>query len=303
LINDNPILSLRLGDDIYFSIQCSVSIAERLTKENVPMAYGGKGRCSGHIKMVMINEKYKGDTLFQKTFHADPLTKKSIKNTGIYPQYYVRDSHPAIINNDIWECVQLEFKRQEQYCSDYNISINHSFNKKNPLSSRIVCSTCGNTLRGLYSKRKGEEHIKYWRCSTFIGENGTEVKGRMFTPRQRNRQSNMQYNIRRRKDHIPCQMYCTDIWLDEGAVEQTFIDAWNNLVGEYDMATLEETDDVLLKYRRQELVKLIDEIGYIEHINLDLMQQVLDHFEAYPDGTLKVVFLAGASFKILYRKS
>ena len=45
-------------------------IACILTKENVPMAYGGKEWCASHIKKVLTNEKYMGDTLFQKTFNT-----------------------------------------------------------------------------------------------------------------------------------------------------------------------------------------------------------------------------------------
>lgn len=60
-------------------------IAKRLTAEKVPTAYGGKEWCASHIKKVLTNEKIKGDTRFQKTYNADYLTKKRVKNRGELP--------------------------------------------------------------------------------------------------------------------------------------------------------------------------------------------------------------------------
>lgn len=39
----------------------------------------------------------KGDALLQKTYTVDFLSKKRAYNNGQVPQYYVEDSHPAII--------------------------------------------------------------------------------------------------------------------------------------------------------------------------------------------------------------
>mgnify|MGYP003851864741 CR=1 FL=1 len=49
---------------------------------------------------MLTNEKYKGDALLQKTYTVDFLTKKRLKNDGQVPQYYVEESHPAIIDKD-----------------------------------------------------------------------------------------------------------------------------------------------------------------------------------------------------------
>ncbi|WP_160676561.1 recombinase family protein [Clostridium sp. C8-1-8] len=60
------------------------------------------------IREILANEKYKGDALLQKTYTADFPTKKKVKNNGEVPQYYVKDSHPSIIDKEMWEAVQLE---------------------------------------------------------------------------------------------------------------------------------------------------------------------------------------------------
>ena len=58
------------------------------------------------IKSILTNEKYKGCALLQKGYTADYLTKKRVKNEGAVPQYYVEDSHPAIIEPAVFDRVQ-----------------------------------------------------------------------------------------------------------------------------------------------------------------------------------------------------
>lgn len=53
------------------------------------------------VESILRNEKYKGSALLQKSFTVDFLTKKTKINEGEVPQYYVEDSHPAII--EPWE--------------------------------------------------------------------------------------------------------------------------------------------------------------------------------------------------------
>ena len=54
------------------------------------------------VDSILTNEKYKGDALFQKKFTVDFLEKKMKKNEGEIPQYYVENSHPAIIDPIEW---------------------------------------------------------------------------------------------------------------------------------------------------------------------------------------------------------
>lgn len=63
------------------------------------------------ILSILANEKYKGDALLQKTFCTDFLTKKMKINEGEVPQYYVENSHPAIVSDEVYEEVQLELQR------------------------------------------------------------------------------------------------------------------------------------------------------------------------------------------------
>ncbi|WP_023975762.1 recombinase family protein [Clostridium beijerinckii] len=63
------------------------------------------------IRSILKNEKYKGDAMLQKSFTVDFLTKKKKINEGEIPQYYVENSHPAIITPEVFDLVQHEVKK------------------------------------------------------------------------------------------------------------------------------------------------------------------------------------------------
>ena len=278
-------------------------IAKRLSEEKIPTTYDGKEWCASHIRKVLTNEKMKGDTLCQKTYNKDYLTKKRTRNTGVLPQYYYESTHPAIIEKEIWECVQLELVRQKKYCIDHKISTFHRNNPENPLSAKIICPVCGSTYVLLESKRVGEEGRKYWRCKSFHGSNGKEITGRTFTPMPLHRSSQNPEVIRRRKDPEPRQMLCTDIQIGEGMPERAFIRAWNKLVDEYEVFApvwkeAVEGDDVLKAYRAREMMSLVKDTGYINEMPYELILKTLSHIEIGHDNTIELVFLAGVNIKV-----
>jgi hypothetical protein len=264
-------------------------IAKRLSEEKVPMAYGGKGWCASHVRKVLVNEKYKGDTQFQKTYNTCCLTKKRAKNQGELPKPYVEDTHPAIIEKLIWELVQLEFMRQEQYCKDHHITNGRYHNESDrfPFAGRIICGTCGSTFMILTDN----EGKKYWRCKTFQGKNGTLIEGREYTPPSPKPRVNTPRNIRLRKTPVPREMYCTDIKVKADFIEKLFINAWNHLVEHPE--EIKPSDDALKDYRAREFKRLLAEYGKIDEIKPELVRQTLDHIYIKENGEADVIFLCG----------
>jgi DNA invertase Pin-like site-specific DNA recombinase len=101
------------------------------------------------VYSILTNEKYKGDALLQKTYVVDYLEHKTVKNTGQLPQYYVENSHPAIIDRDEWEMVQGEIARREK--------IGASYSGNSVFSSKLICGDCG----GFYGRKKWHSTDKY----------------------------------------------------------------------------------------------------------------------------------------------
>ena len=278
-------------------------IAKRFTFESLPMAYGGKQWCVSHITKVLKNEKFKGDTMFQKTFNTCYLTKKRAKNKGELHKYYLENSHPAIIDKETWQLVQMEFVRRDEFLKAHNFKNYHS-QGLNPFENKIFCGTCASAFCRYESNRVGENNRPYLRCKSFNGRKWTEIEGRMFTPKPLHRKSLEAYNINRRKDPLPRQMYCTDIQLDVDAPETAFITAWNYLVEnkvdfETEWKSIMEWGDKLLAYRAKELMRLVEEIGLIEEATYELVIKTLSHMEVGADGEINVIFLSGTGLEVV----
>ncbi|MEG2269941.1 MAG: recombinase family protein [Bacilli bacterium] len=128
-------------------------IADILTSDGVK-APGGKTKWFySTIDSILSNEKYKGSALLQNNYSVDFLTKTFKKNEGEIPQYYVEESHPAIIDPYEWEQVQIERNiRNETKSKSHKSSI---------LCSRIFCEECGSAygLKVWHSNDKGRKLV------------------------------------------------------------------------------------------------------------------------------------------------
>jgi uncharacterized ubiquitin-like protein YukD len=113
-------------------------IARELEEEGVPNWNGKAKWYESSIRTMLGNEKYKGDALLQKTYTVDFLTKKRVVNNGEIPQYYIEESHPAIIDKEMWEAVQLEMKRRRAFAKKYNISKLDYATVDNPFAGRVI---------------------------------------------------------------------------------------------------------------------------------------------------------------------
>ena len=134
------------------------SIAAELTDMGIKSP-GGKDKWnSATVRRMLSNEKYKGDALLQKEFTVDYLEKKTKKNEGEVPQYYVEGNHEAIIEPSVFDLVQTELaKRSKKSEARYSgVSI---------FSNKIKCAECGSW----YGSKVWHSNDKYrrviYRCN------------------------------------------------------------------------------------------------------------------------------------------
>jgi hypothetical protein len=109
------------------------------------------------VRSILTNEKYKGDALLQKKYTVDFLTKKQKVNEGEVPQYYVENSHPAIIEPDEFDAVQAEIARRARRGRPSRCD--------SPLSGKIVCGECGGTFGSKVWHSTDEYRRTVWRCN------------------------------------------------------------------------------------------------------------------------------------------
>ena len=148
----------RVFVDYVSGLSCA-KIAKALREENVPALFGGKWT-DKRVRDMLKNEKYTGDALLQKKYVVDHLTKREKVNRGELPQYYVENTHEAIIGTETFRKVQeLMAARYEQ-----NKATKPTTNRY-PFSHFILCEYCGNTYR-----RKTTHGRVTWQCGTFLTE-------------------------------------------------------------------------------------------------------------------------------------
>lgn len=137
-------------------------IGDGLMKDGILTGAGKPKWRPESVKKILKNEKYIGDALLQKTYTVDVLTKKRVKNNGIVPQYYVENSHEAIIPRDLYMQAQEEMLRRSNLHSGANQK-KRVYSSKYALSSIVYCSKCGDIYRRIAWNNRGK-HSTVWRC-------------------------------------------------------------------------------------------------------------------------------------------
>lgn len=133
-------------------------IANILSEKKYRTAYGHTEWSNKTILYILKNEKYTGNSLLQK-FICELKTKRT--NKGELPQYYIENSHEAIISMEDFDAVQnLLCEKVKKFHP------NGGGDGKNryPLSGKIKCGECGATYkRKITAKGKTYECLK-WCC-------------------------------------------------------------------------------------------------------------------------------------------
>ncbi len=133
------------------------AITKHLMERGIPTPRGKTVWQTSTVESILTNERYKGDALLQKKFTVDFLQKKMKVNEGEVPQYYVENSHPAIIDRDEWEMVQGEMAKRKSRGKHHN--------SLSPFSAKLVCGDCGD----FYGSKVWHSTDKYrrtiWQCN------------------------------------------------------------------------------------------------------------------------------------------
>ncbi len=241
-------------------------IARDLEQDKVKSCSGNTKWYDSTVKSILQNEKYKGDALLQKTYTVDFLSKKREINNGEVPQYYVEESHPAIIDIETWEAVQLEMEMRKNFCEEHQIK---KLDTRIPFWGKVICSECGSAYsRKTWMQPDGTKR-KVWMCSNRYKEKG--VKG------------------------------CESKHIDEEVLKKAFIEVFNTLVNnkqdflEKWRAGLEDSN-TLKQYRLNEFVGILDYGVKQEQFNEDLCLRMLEQIEVLDGkGKIRMTLLDGTS--------
>lgn len=170
-------------------------IAELLTEEGISTVTGKKTWRASVIARMLVNEKYMGDALLQKTYTVDFLSKRRVKNNGIVPQYYIEGNHEAIIPRELFYKVQEEkarradvYRQEKEKKNEIDSQIptpkrgqrtakaklvsRGKYSSQYVLSDIMICKECGQLYRRQVWVNQGIKK-PVWRCNSRL-KSGTK---------------------------------------------------------------------------------------------------------------------------------
>ena len=136
----------------YLSGKSTERIASDLRKEGVPCKSGEAAWDSTAIRYIISNEKYIGDSVWQKYFSTDTLPYKCRLNRGQKVSYYAHGTHEGIVSKEDFERANALMKSRAQ-------KITLTKNSPYAFRKKIICGDCQSLFR-----RKVVRGITYWVC-------------------------------------------------------------------------------------------------------------------------------------------
>ena len=158
VVNAEEAVVVRLIYRLFLQGKTPAGICRYLESQSTPTPSGKQKWSQTTVRSILTNEKYKGDALLQKKFTVDFLQKKMKTNEGEVPQYYVENSHEAIIAPIEWEMVQAEITRRK--------ALGRAYSGSSVFASRLVYGDCG----GFFGQKVWHSTDAYrkviWRCNS-----------------------------------------------------------------------------------------------------------------------------------------
>ena len=136
-------------------------IADDLNCRGVPSKKSGHWTATT-IRGMVGNEKYTGDTIFQKTYTDNSFNRHY--NYGEKDQFLIKNHHDAIISHEDFDAAQAII---EQHGKEKNVEkYQDKYQNRYPFSGKIICGQCGGKFkRRIHSTGR---HNIAWCCTNHI---------------------------------------------------------------------------------------------------------------------------------------
>lgn len=149
---------VKLIFDLALNGMGTYKIAQLLDKRKVPTRKGGKWSGST-VKGILVNEKYYGAAVFQKTYTDSNFRRHN--NHGEVDSFIAEDHHEAIISKEVFDRVQVMIQK---HIDEHGIVKDMGkYHNKYPFSGIIICGECGGKF-----KRQTQSGGIAWACSTHL---------------------------------------------------------------------------------------------------------------------------------------
>lgn len=241
-------------------------IAKGLEDEGVPGCLGQTKWYPSTVIGILKQEKHMGDALLQKTYTADFLTKRQVKNNGEITQVYVKDSHEGIIDKETWNAVQEELERREKFMALHGLDHYSYGTEYMPFSMRAFCGECGH----LYTRHSWKSRdVVQWQCKNH------------------------------RKDG---KVVCKNAYVNNVDLEKGFIKAFNKLCGNREKYIArwkeqEENGTPLEKIRAGQMMKITEKEPLKQFVP-EMAQLVIQEITILGAKKYEFIFMEGSKVKV-----
>ena len=144
----------------------SDAIAAGLTRDGIQPRKGERWS-STTIRGMLVNEKYTGDVIFQKTFTDGQFNRH--RNVGQRDQFMATEHHEAIISHEDFEAAaQIAAQRAAEKGV---VKGSRKYQNRYAFSGKIICGECGSTFKRRIHSSIGGKYVA-WCCKTHIEDKG-----------------------------------------------------------------------------------------------------------------------------------
>ncbi|MBP5466599.1 MAG: recombinase family protein [Clostridia bacterium] len=143
--------------DLYLQGKGRQSIAKELEKDGILSPTGNTEWNENSVVKILKNEKYKGCCLSQKTLMIDG---ERLMNDNLAPQYYMENTHEAIVPAEIFDNVQAKMERNKLKKKVRRLS-----ETPYPFAKMIKCGLCGKYYQHKINNSGTNYAAPMWICS------------------------------------------------------------------------------------------------------------------------------------------
>lgn len=183
-------------------------------------------------------------------------------------------------------------------------------NERYPFTGKLFCGVCGKPYCYYHYTTTNKQPLAAYRCMSRKTQSAVEVSGQTYTPPHKatfNLNASPEliaYRERHCKPPKERPMLCTDVRISIDLPQKAFCRAWNLIVAKklrYQAtlrSTVDNAEDILVRYRAEEMCLLIDEIGKINEFSYPLMLKTLDRVVVNTNGKLSFIFQSGIKITV-----
>ena len=162
IVEPNEAAVVRYIFDSVLAGMGSDAIAASLAQQNVPTRKGGKWFGST-VRDIIVNEKYVGDVLFQKTYTDDRF--KRHHNRGDVKSYMISEHHAPIVSRETFDKANALIK---QHAKEKGLTKDDGkYQNRYAFSGKIICGICGSKFKRRIHNQGAEIA---WICNTHLSD-------------------------------------------------------------------------------------------------------------------------------------